>query len=239
MTVKTESVVYFDGDTKLIGYTAFPENLSEATPVVMIAPTWEGVGEFIQERARAIAALGYIAFAVDIYGEGKVGTNIPENQALMKPFKDDRNLLRDRITAAYDFAKTLVHADASQVAAIGYCFGGLVVLDLARSGAAVKGVVSLHGLLDAPGIETPATITAKVLALHGHDDPMVPVEQVNAFQTEMTQAGADWQLHAYGNTMHAFTNPGANNPSFGAVYNKAADRRSWASMRAFLQEIFS
>jgi dienelactone hydrolase len=127
--------------------------------------------------------------------------------------------------------------DARRVAAMGFCFGGLCVLDMARSGAAVRGVVSFHGLLNKPGNTEGRTIQAKVLVLHGHDDPLCPVADVVAFETEMTAAGADWQLHAYGNTMHSFTNPEADDPAFGTVYSESADRRSWASLLNFLEEV--
>jgi len=140
--------------------------------------------------------------------------------------------------AARAAAKQLSWVDASQCAAIGFCFGGLCVLDLARTGSDLQGVVSFHGLLGAPGNTDGNVVKAKVLVLHGHDDPMVSVEQVIAFEQEMTRAGADWQLHCYGNTMHAFTNPLANDPKFGTVYQPDADRRSWQAMQNFLNELF-
>ncbi len=141
--------------------------------------------------------------------------------------------------SALNALKLLPWVDDSKIAAIGFCFGGLCSLDLARTGANLKGVVSFHGLLGAPGNTEGNLIKAKILALHGHDDPMVPVEQVIAFEKEMTLAGADWQLHTFGNTMHAFTNPVANNPDFGTVYQPDADRRSWLAMQNFLAEIFA
>lgn len=147
-------------------------------------------------------------------------------------------MLQRRMEAALAAVKLMPWTDGGRIAAIGFCFGGLCALDLARSGADIKGVVSFHGLLGAPEHTQNNRIKAKVLALHGHDDPMVPVEQVIAFEQEMTRAGADWQLHVYGNTMHAFTNPMANDPGFGTVYQKDADRRSWQSMKNFLEEIF-
>ena len=121
---------------------------------------------------------------------------------------------------------------------MGYCFGGLCVLDLARTGADILGAISLHGLFTAPGNTAANKITAKILALHGHDDPMVPVESVVALETELTEAGADWQIHIYGHTTHAFTNPHANDPGFGTVYHPQADMRAWRSLQNFLEEIF-
>jgi dienelactone hydrolase len=128
--------------------------------------------------------------------------------------------------------------DEDNIAAIGFCFGGLCVLDLARIGADLKGVVSFHGLFGAPGNTQGMKIKARVMALHGHEDPMVPVKAVNDLQNELTAAGADWQIHVYGDTMHAFTNPKANDPSFGTVYSENANRRSWQTLLNFLKEIF-
>ncbi len=185
-----------------------------------------------------MAELGYVGFALDMYGKGVLGNSVEENAALMQPFIDDRTMLQKRIFAALAEVKELPWVDSGKIAAIGFCFGGLCVLDLARTGADIQGVVSFHGLLGAPENLTGTRIAAKLLVLHGHDDPMVPPEQVSALQEELTAAGADWQVHVYGHTMHAFTNPVANDPDFGTVYQADADRRSWNSMTAFLQEIF-
>jgi dienelactone hydrolase len=152
---------------------------------------------------------------------------------------DSREMLQKRMHAALYAVKLLPWVDDSNIAAMGFCFGGLCSLDLARTGADLKGVVSFHGLLGAPGNTQGNAIKAKILALHGHDDPMGPVEQVLAFQQEMTKAGADWQFHTFGHTMHAFTNPVANNPDFGTVYQPDADRRSWLAMESFFTEIFA
>jgi len=183
--------------------------------------------------------MGYVGFALDMYGKGIFGADgdADGNAALMNPLASDRALLRRRIGAALAAGKGIAQVDASRVAAIGYCFGGMCVLELARSGADVLGVVSIHGIL-AAGDTTNAVIKSRVLCLHGHDDPMVPPDQVLAFETEMNQAGVDWQLHAYGGTVHAFTNPAANNPDFGTVYSETAQRRAYQSLSNFLQEIF-
>jgi len=157
----------------------------------------------------------------------------------MQPFMENRALLQQRIGAALDTVKQLPFVNNDKIAAIGFCFGGLCVLDLARTGAPIQGVVSFHGLLlPAHNIPQPE-ISAKVLVLHGHDDPMVSSDQVVELQHELTQSGADWQLHQYGNTMHAFTNPLANDPDFGTVYQRNADYRSWLSMQHFLAELFA
>ena len=192
-----------------------------------------------QGKARKIAELGYVGFALDMYGKGVLGSSNEENASLMQPFMDDRQFLQQRITAALNTVKQLPWVDDNNIAAMGFCFGGLCVLDLARTGADIKGVVSFHGLLGAPDNTKGNLIKAKILALHGHDDPMASPEQVLAFQTEMTQAGVDWQFISYGNTVHAFTNPVANDPDFGTVYQADADRRSWLAMQGFFAEIFS
>ena len=152
----------------------------------------------------------------------------------MQPFMEDRQLLLARLQASLTALRACPATDASRSAIIGYCFGGLCALDLARSGSDILAAISIHGLLNAPA-ET-AEISARVLALHGWDDPMATPQNVQEFAAEMTQAGADWQLHAYGNTMHAFTNPQANDPDFGTVYNADADRRSWVAIRNMLSE---
>ena len=175
--------------------------------------------------------------AVDMYGDAKVGSSTEENQSLMTPLVEDRDKLKGIINSALEAGRQLEAVEASNVAAIGYCFGGLVVLDLARSGSDVNGVVSFHGLLMDSKISEDG-IKSKILVLHGERDPMVPLEMVDGFQQEMTQAGADWQLHSYGNAYHAFTNKEANDPDLGTEYNQDADRRSWQSMMNFFQEIF-
>jgi len=238
MAVVENTLNYLDGDTVLEAYYAYEDSLPERRPAVLISHAWLGREAFVEGKARKIAELGYLGFALDMYGKGIVGSNAQENAKLMQPFIDNREMLQRRIASALKAVKQLPWVDDQKIAAMGFCFGGLCVLDLARTGAEVKGVISFHGLLDAPGNIRGNKIKAKVLALHGRDDPMVPPEQVLAFQEEMTQADADWQFIAYGNTMHAFTNPVANDPGFGTVYQADADRRSWIAMKNFLAEIF-
>ena len=233
--MKTETVNYQATDIELKGYIAYPDE--EKAPLVLIAHTWAGKDDFVHERAEDLAALGYVGFAVDMYGNGKVGNNTEENQSLMAPLLSDRDVLKDRIISALHFGKSLPGVDPNKVAAIGYCLGGLVVLDLARSGENFQGVVSFHGLLMESDISEKG-IQAKILVLHGERDPMVPLDMVDEFQKEMTKADADWQLHSYGGTYHAFTNPDANDPNFGTEYNQSASERSWKSMQNFFEEIF-
>ncbi len=238
MAIISNTVGYLDGDVLLEAFFAFDDSLSGRRPAVLINHTWAGRDDFVAEKAKKLAALGYVGFAVDMYGKGILGSDAEENAKLMQPFMQDRQLIKKRMMAALYAVKLMPWVDDSRIAAIGFCFGGLCSLDLARSGADLKGVVSFHGLLGALD-DNSHPIKAKILALHGHDDPMVPVEQVIAFEKEMTKAGADWQLHTFGNTQHAFTNPLANNPGFGTVYQPEADKRSWILMENFLAEIFT
>jgi dienelactone hydrolase len=239
MAIVSNTVGYLDGDVLLEAFFAFDDSLSDRRPAILINHTWAGRDDFVAEKAKKIAAIGYVGFAVDMYGKGVSGSSAEENAKLMQPFMNNREMLQKRMQAALYAVKLMPWVDDSKIAAIGFCFGGLCSLDLARTGADLKGVVSFHGLLGAPGNTGGNAIKAKVLALHGHDDPMVPVEQVVAFEQEMTEAGADWQLHTFGNTLHAFTNPVANNPDFGAAYQPDADRRSWLAMENFLTEILA
>ncbi|MCK9636716.1 dienelactone hydrolase family protein [Methylobacter sp. Wu8] len=239
MTIISNTVTYLDGDVVLEAFFAFDDALSGRRPAVLINHTWVGRDEFVAEKAKKLAALGYVGFAVDMYGKGVLGSGPEQNMKLMQPFMDDRAMLQQRMKAALAAVKLMPWVDDSKIASIGFCFGGLCSLDLARTGADIKGVVSFHGLLVPPGNTQGTAIKAKILALCGRDDPLVPAEQVLAFEQEMTEAGADWQLHAYGNTMHAFTNPLANDPAFGTVYQPDADRRSWTAMQNFLTEIFA
>lgn len=235
--MNTQKITYQADNQSMEGYVAQP-NTPEKKPLVLIAHDWTGRNEFACKKAEKIAELGYVGFAMDLYGQGKLGQDNDEKMQLMKPLMDDRSLLLKRLLAALETAKKIEGVDTNRIAAMGFCFGGLCVLDLARSGADIKGVVSFHGLLGAPEKLPKHKIKSKILALHGYNDPMGKPEQVNAFADEMTQAGADWQIHMYGNTLHAFTNPLANDPDFGTVYDQKADARSWIAMKDFFAEIF-
>jgi len=236
MTLKEQLVPYTDGDVKCEGFFCYDPNRAGPLPAVMISHDWSGRGEFVARKARRLAWHGYAAFALDMYGGGKQGKSVEENQALMSPLAANRAALAQRITAALTAVRGLQPVDSKRIAAMGFCFGGLCVLDLARSGADVRGVVSFHGLLKPNGLPA-KPIKSKVLVLHGYDDPMAPPEEVLAFGKEFTAAGADWQLHAYGNTKHAFTNPDANNSALGLMYKADAERRSWHSMLGFFEEV--
>jgi dienelactone hydrolase len=239
MAIQTRAVDYSHAGATLEGFFAYDDRRAQPLPAVLIAHAWMGRDEFVCDKARKLAELGYAAFALDMYGKGIVGSGPEENARLMQPFMDDRRLLQDRIATALETVRTLPEVDGRRIAALGFCFGGLCVLDLARTGADVRGVASFHGLFIPPGNTQGNKIKAKVLALHGHDDPMAPPEQVLALGRELTEAGADWQIHLYGNTLHAFTNPKANDRAFGTVYDETADRRSWQSLRDFLAEVLN
>jgi len=238
MAIISNTVGYLDGDTLLEGFFAYDDAVEGQRPAIMINHAWLGRNDFVAEKALKLAELGYFAFAVDMYGKDILGQNKEEGAKLMQPFMDDRSLVLRRMEAALYALKLMPWVDDKKIAAIGFCFGGLCVLDLARSGADIKGVVSFHGLLGAPENRQLKQMIAKVLVLHGNDDPMVTADQVTVLQQQLTQAGADWQLHRYGHAMHAFTNPIANDPDFGTVYQAKADKRSWISMQNFLTEIF-
>lgn len=237
MGIQTRFVEYQHGDVVLQGELAW-DDASGPKPVVLVAHTWAGRTDFEGLQAKRLAEMGYVGFAVDMYGKGIVGTSVEENTALMTPLVSDRALLQARMAAAADAALAQSDVCDGRLAAMGFCFGGLCVLDLARSSAVAKGVVSFHGLFF-PADNLPAPkISSKVLALHGYDDPMATPDALLGFAKEMTDAGADWQVHAYGNTMHAFTNPEADNKDMGTVYNPVAADRAFRSLGNFLQELF-
>lgn len=236
MAITTRTVDYEGAGETFEGYLALPDG--PARPVVLICHAWAGLAENERSKAEKIAGeLGYAAFAIDVYGKGKRGTTVEENQALMNPLVEDRGLLQARLKAGVEHAKTLEGVDTGARAAVGYCFGGLCALDMARAGMDVAGVAAFHGLFrPAENIPQPK-ISAKVAAYHGWDDPMATPDDVLAFTREMTAAGADWQLVAYGHTKHSFSTEGANNPEMGTVYSADADRRSFAALRNFLGEV--
>ncbi len=235
--MKVQLHEYHDGEDVCEGFlVSHPDQ--KQRPGVIISHAWGGLGKFEQEKARAVADLGYNVLAIDMYGKGIRGKSIDENRELMGQFINDRTLLRRRIRCGLDALKALDIVDDSKVAAMGYCFGGLCVLDLARSGAKVNGVISIHGIFTPPQNLPNELIKAKVLALHGYDDPMATPENLTSFCTEMTDAGVDWQVHAYGLTYHAFTNPKANDPGMGTVFNPTANQRSWRAVENFLAELF-
>lgn len=200
---------------------------------------WKGLNPYAVRRAEGLAKLGYVALAIDMYGKGVRAKTREEAGALAGIYVKDRKLMRARALAGLEVLRRHPRVDPTRLGAIGYCFGGTTVLELARSGADLRGVVSFHGNLSTPTPEDARNIRGKVLALHGADDPSGPPDVVAAFQEEMRQGRVDWQFVAYGGAVHAFTNPEAgNDPSTGAAYNEKADLRSWQAMESFFREIF-
>ncbi len=229
---------YQDGATQCEGYIARPAGPGPH-PAVLIAHNWVGQTTADNDVADRLAALGYAGIAIDVYGKGVRGDPAGDNSALMAPFVRDRAMLRTRLLAAVAAAVADPMIDADRIAIIGYCFGGLCALDVARSATPdVKAAVSFHGSYAPPALGEQPPITAKVLVLHGWIDPITPPDATVALAHELEAAGADWQIHAYGRTMHAFTAPGAANPAGGMQYSATADRRSWRSMTQFLADVF-
>ena len=233
-------VEYKEGDTVLEGFHVYDDAKSGKRPAVLVIHQWTGLSNYEMRRARMLAELGYNVFAADIYGKGvRPPAPEPAGEEAGK-YKGDRALYRARLMAGLKILQKDERTEPSKIAAIGYCFGGTGVLELARAGAPVKGVVSFHGgLAAADGFTAKAgTSMPKILALHGAADPYVPAAEVAAFEKEMTAAGADWKLIPYEGAVHAFTQPQAgDDPSKGAAYSAAADRRSWEAMKVFFTEI--
>ncbi|MCP4473385.1 MAG: dienelactone hydrolase family protein [Gammaproteobacteria bacterium] len=236
--MQTATIDYQHGGITFEAFYALAENDRTLLPVVLIFHTGNGRNQFVCDKAKALAKLGYLGVALDVYGKGVFAESVEEQLALVTPLIQDRVTLRQRLLLGMETAKTLPQADSNNIAAMGYCFGGLCALDLARAGAKLNGAASFHGLLSAPENLANAEIHGKILAMHGHDDLLVPPEQVLAFETEMTQANVDWQVHVYGQTRHAFTNPKSNFER-GNIYNAAADKRSWLTLQSFLTEVFA
>jgi dienelactone hydrolase len=238
MAIVTREFDYEVNGTTFDGAVALDETRAGRRPAVMVYHGWEGRSDAQMEFARSLAKLGYVGFACDIFGKGIRGDVSGDNSALIAPFLRDRAMLRTRLIGTVQVVRSLPEVDPSKVAAIGFCFGGLCVLDLARSGVDVQAVASFHGLFRRPEGLTTAPIKAQVVAFHGWDDPMVPPTDVVALGEELTEAGADWQIHAYGGTMHAFMAVGANRPEAGIQYHERSARRAWSSLMAFLAEAF-
>lgn len=236
MHVVTETVEYLHGDTCLKGFIAYPKDANHLSGV-LIAPDWSGCNDFAKEKAIELAKKGFVGFAVDMYGNGAIGETKEEKQALMMPVVSNRPLLRERINIAFQYLSHHTKVNKDKCFAIGFCFGGLCVLDLARMGAEVKGVVSFHGLLG-DSLDLPRhAIKSEILALHGYDDPMVTPQDLVAFAEEMTSKKANWEVNIYGKTMHAFTNPLAQDPGFGTVFQPDSAQKAFASMYAFFDRL--
>ena len=234
--MREQLIEYRDGETLLEGFLCYDESQPGPRPAVLINHAYAGRDEFAERKARRLAWQGYACFALDNYGKGVRGRTPEESTALMTPFMKDRRMLLQRLKSGLSAAQALPIVDARRIAVMGFCFGGLCALDFARANTGVRGAVSFHGLLKPSGFTEPK-VNAKVLMMHGFDDPLAPPEDLLAVAREFTAAGADWQLHAYGQTVHAFTNPVAHNREAGLQYDEAADRRSWHTLVQFLDEV--
>ena len=236
MTRETPIPLQFEGED-LEGVLVARRD-SARRPAVIIFPTVMGVSELELGFARQLVHLGYTGFVADPFGKALHGAPRDTCFGELTRLRNDRASLRRRLLAILDCVRGLDAVEADRIVAIGYCFGGQCALDLARSGADIMGVASFHGLFDPPGLE-PQPIKAKVVAFHGWDDPMVPPDAVVALGKELTEAGADWQIHAYGHVAHGFTNPNAADLEIeGVRYNALAAERSWTSLINFLEELF-
>lgn len=234
----TKPVEYRHGETVLEGYLAYDSKLAaQPRPGVLIVHEWWGCNDFARKQAEELAKLGYVAFAVDMYGKGVTTTEREKAQQLSGQFKDNPQLMRGRVTAGLDVLRSQPNVDRNRIAAIGFCFGGTTVLQLAYSGADIRGVVSFHGGLVSASDADGKNIKAKILVLHGADDPFIPAEEITKFQDSLRKAKADWQMIYYGGAVHSFTNPAAKGEIPGAQYNPAAAARSRSHMVAFFDEI--
>jgi len=243
--IKTEEIPYQSADgTKLIGYYAYDDAIKGPRPGVVVVHEWWGLNDYAKRRARDLAGLGYSALAIDMYGEGKNTEHPKDAMAFMQAATQNADAASKRFKAGLDLLKKQPQTDKDKIAAIGYCFGGGVVLNAARQGVPLAGVVSFHGALATKTPATPGSVKAKVLVEHGALDSMVTPDNVAAFKSEMDKAGADYQFVSLDGAKHGFSNPDADRLSHGdhggpdIGYNKAADEKSWGDMQAFLKKIF-
>jgi dienelactone hydrolase len=237
--IRTQVIEYRDGDQVLEGFLAYDANQVGKRPGVLIVHEWVGINDYVRGRARQLAEMGYVAFAPDIYGKGvRPAPPTAAGQEAGK-YRNNRALARSRMNAGLQVLRAQESVDTANLAAMGYCFGGTMTLELARSGADLKGFISFHGGLDSPTRDEGKNIKGKVLILHGADDPVVPDTDIAAFQKEMRDGNVDWSMVYYSKAVHAFSNPEAgNDPSRGSAYNAEADARSFEAMKDFFNEIF-
>lgn len=235
--VQTKAIEYQDGDARLKGWLAWDDSIEGPRPAVLVAHEWWGLNEYAKQRAEMLAELGYVAFALDMYGDDKVTEHAKDAKGWMEQIAANTDAWQARAKAGLEVLKAQPDVDPERIAAVGYCFGGSTVMQLAYAGAPLAGVVSFHGAL--PPAPAGVTVSTPVLVAHGEADPMVPPERVAAFKKALDAAGADWQFIGYSGALHAFTNPNADEYGIeGLKYDEDADRRSWEAMQAFLDEVF-
>ncbi len=238
--VKTETVEYKDGDTSLTGYLAYDDAVDGKRPGIIVVHEWWGLNDYARERAEMLAELGYVAFAVDMYGDKKVTEHANEAKGWMTQITENIDAWQKRALLGLDILKKHELVDPSYTAAIGYCFGGATVMQMAYAGADLDGVVSFHGSLPPANEEQQKKINTRILVAHGNADSFIPADRVAAFKDGLEKSGADWQMVTYGGARHGFTNPDAAKYGLeGVAYNEKADRRSWALMQSFFEEIFA
>lgn len=238
--VKTEPVEYKDGDTVLTGYLSYDDEISEPRPGVLVVHEWWGLNDYAKRRSEMLAEQGYVAFAADMYGQDKVTTHAADAKGWMMQITENVDAWQQRAMAGLAALKSSDKVDPERLAAIGYCFGGATVMQLAYAGADLDGVVSFHGSLPPATPEQQKNIRAPILVAHGAEDSFVPAERVAAFQQALEAAGADWQMVIYSGARHGFTNPGAGDYGLdGVKYDPKADARSWELMDDFFDEIFA
>lgn len=236
--IQTRTVNYAHAGTALEGFLASPA-ADTPRPAVLLVHEWTGVGEHVCARAEQIAGYGWHGFAVDVYGAGVRPTAVEDCAATMNLYVNDRDLLRARLHAALDWIRAQPGVDPARIAILGFCFGGLAAMELARSGADIRLAASFHGNLSTRDPAEAGNIRCPVLACHGADDPLVTQDVVAAFEREMSGAGVDWTVVQFGGVMHSFTNPAAGDPGFGIVYNAGADRRAFGLLRQYLNDAFA
>jgi dienelactone hydrolase len=238
--IQSETIAYKDGDTQLQGFLYYDDAISGKRPGVIVVHEWWGLNDYAKHRAEMLAKLGYAAFALDMYGDQKVTTHAKDAQGWSAQITANTDAWRRRALAGLEVLKADPHVDAQHLAAVGYCFGGSTVMQMAYSGADLDAVVSFHGSLPTPAPGEGEKIKASILAAHGDADAFVPPEKVEAFKAALEAAKADWEFVSYGGARHAFTNPNAASYGIDNIrYDERADKRSWQTMQAFLKEAFA
>lgn len=237
--IQSKVISYQHGDVQLEGFLAWDDARTGKRPGILVVHEWWGLNEYARDRARQLAALGYAAFAVDMYGKGQVTTHPDQAATWMKQVQADVKQWQGRARTGLAVLQSQEMVDPQRLAAIGYCFGGATVLQLAYSGADVKGVVSFHGALPMPTGQQAQGADTKILIAHGNADPFLTEEHVRKFRQALDAANLDWQMVVYAGARHSFTNPGADAHGIDALkYNRQADVRSWKHMQLFFEELF-
>ncbi len=236
MAITQDTLEFTHGKNAYRPVMVWDDDAADPLPVVMVCGTILGRNDFAIDRARELARLGYVGVALDVYGDGFATDDFAVGRTHMDALMNDREELRDRLAANIDFVRSQPNVEELRLAVIGYCFGGLCALDVARSRDDVMAVASFHGVLTQPPRQLKSPINAKVLIMNGDADPLVPVSDIASIQEELNVREADWQFHNYGFTYHSFAIPGANMPDHGVKYNDQAQARSWSTLKGFLKE---